>query len=101
MSPIRHDRSAYRVSGRVDRRRSQHGVEPPLVTFAHGRGPGVADGREGVPFQVEDVHGTFPNGLASEALGDVRHFSKSLFYLDLCTGSLAIALFTTWFLVTP
>src|SRR4051812_8543739 len=27
--------------------------------------------------------------------------SESLFYLDLCTGSLAIALFTTWFLVTP
>src|SRR3954466_15049349 len=26
---------------------------------------------------------------------------QSLFYLDLCTGSLIIALLTTWFLVTP
>src|SRR3954447_17901486 len=27
--------------------------------------------------------------------------SQSLFYLDLCTGSLVIVLLTTWFLVTP
>src|SRR3954463_16800873 len=26
---------------------------------------------------------------------------ESLFYLDLCTGSLIIVLLTTWFLVTP
>src|SRR3954449_5685209 len=28
-------------------------------------------------------------------------FLQSLFYLDLCTGSLVIVLLTTWFLVTP
>ena len=67
---FRYNRGPHRSLGAIDWRLMQHREKPLLRAPLDRRGPSVGAGRCRMPSQVEDVHHTFPYGLAVECLAD-------------------------------